>query len=33
MLTSYPDDDAILAAIMAGATGYLLKENQCQHHY
>ncbi len=26
MLTSYPDDDAILAAIMAGATGYLLKE-------
>jgi two-component system response regulator DevR len=26
MLTSYTDDDAILASIMAGASGYLLKE-------
>jgi len=26
MLTSYPDDEAVLASIMAGANGYLLKE-------
>jgi two-component system response regulator DevR len=26
ILTSYDDDDAILAAVMAGASGYLLKE-------
>jgi len=26
MLTSYPDDDAVFASIMAGASGYLLKE-------
>jgi len=26
MLTSYPDDEAVFASIMAGASGYLLKE-------
>lgn len=26
MLTSYPDDEAVFASIMAGACGYLLKE-------
>lgn len=29
MLTSYSDDDAALAAIMAGAVGYLLKQVRC----
>lgn len=30
MLTSYADDDAVFASIMAGATGYLLKRTQSQ---
>ncbi len=30
MLTSYADDDAVFASIMAGATGYLLKQTQGQ---
>ncbi|HEY3365558.1 MAG TPA: response regulator transcription factor [Symbiobacteriaceae bacterium] len=30
MLTSYTDDDAVLAAIMAGASGYLLKQTRGQ---
>jgi DNA-binding NarL/FixJ family response regulator len=30
MLTSYADDDAVFASIMAGATGYLLKQTRGQ---
>jgi DNA-binding NarL/FixJ family response regulator len=30
MLTSYADDDAVIASIMAGASGYLLKQTQGQ---
>jgi two-component system response regulator DevR len=28
MLTSYPDDDAVMASIMAGASGYVLKQTR-----
>jgi DNA-binding NarL/FixJ family response regulator len=30
MLTSYADDEAVMASIMAGASGYLLKQTQGQ---
>ena len=30
MLTSYADDEAVFASIMAGATGYLLKQTRMQ---
>lgn len=30
MLTSYADDEAVIASIMAGATGYLLKQTRTQ---
>lgn len=30
MLTSYADDEAVLASIMAGASGYLLKQTRSQ---
>lgn len=30
MLTSYADDEAVIASIMAGATGYLLKQSRTQ---
>jgi len=30
MLTSYADDEAVIASIMAGATGYLLKQTPTQ---
>jgi DNA-binding NarL/FixJ family response regulator len=30
MLTSYADDEAVLASIMAGASGYLLKQTRGQ---
>jgi DNA-binding NarL/FixJ family response regulator len=30
MLTSYADDEAVIAAIMAGASGYLLKQTRSQ---
>ena len=30
MLTSYADDEAVFASIMAGATGYLLKQTRTQ---
>jgi len=33
MLTSYSNDEAIFAAIMAGASGYLLKQIDAEHLY
>jgi DNA-binding NarL/FixJ family response regulator len=31
MLTSYADDEAVIASIMAGASAYLLKQTRGQH--
>src|SRR3546814_5840378 len=33
ILTSYDDDEALFAAIMAGAAGYVLKERSEEHTY
>ncbi len=33
MLTSYSNDEAVFAAIMAGASGYLLKQIDAEHLY